>query len=121
MELLRLELSLKACNYDFINVYSGPQHNQQKIGTFCGNTLPAPITSHTNELNIEFYTDGSVQRTGFRAVFFTDLDECADNNGGCQHICRNTIGSYYCECRPGYKVYGRFNCKESEYSRFVLF
>ncbi|VDD74489.1 unnamed protein product [Mesocestoides corti] len=107
-----LEGKNKACNYDFINVYSGPQHNQQKIGTFCGNTLPAPITSHTNELNIEFYTDGSVQRTGFRAVFFTDLDECADNNGGCQHICRNTIGSYYCECRPGYKVYGRFNCKE---------
>ncbi|VDL38437.1 unnamed protein product [Hymenolepis diminuta] len=96
-------LNSKACNYDFINIYSGPQHNQQKI---------APITSHTNELNLEFYTDGSVQRTGFKAVFFTDLDECADNNGGCQHICRNTIGSYYCECRPGYKVYGRFNCKE---------
>ncbi|KAM3183271.1 hypothetical protein ACTXT7_010677 [Hymenolepis weldensis] len=107
-----LEGKNKACNYDFINIYSGPQHNQQKIGTFCGNTLPAPITSHTNELNLEFYTDGSVQRTGFKAVFFTDLDECADNNGGCQHICRNTIGSYYCECRPGYKVYGRFNCKE---------
>ncbi|KAM7538912.1 hypothetical protein Aperf_G00000048657 [Anoplocephala perfoliata] len=107
-----LEGKNKACNYDFVNIYSGPQHNQQKIGTFCGNSLPAPITSHTNELNLEFYTDGSVQRTGFKAVFFTDLDECADQNGGCQHICRNTIGSYYCECQPGYKVYGRFNCKE---------
>uniref|UniRef100_A0A0X3NJV3 Metalloendopeptidase n=1 Tax=Schistocephalus solidus TaxID=70667 RepID=A0A0X3NJV3_SCHSO len=107
-----LEGKNKACNYDFINVYSGSQQNQQKIGTFCGKNLPAPITSHTNELSIEFYTDGSVQKTGFRAVFFTDLDECAENNGGCQHICRNTIGSYYCECRPGFKVHGRFNCKE---------
>ncbi|CAL8097727.1 unnamed protein product [Calicophoron daubneyi] len=102
-----------ACKYDFVNVYSGPSDNQQKIGTFCGDRVPDPITSHTNELTIEFYSDTSVQRTGFRAVFFTDRDECAENNGGCQHLCRNTIGSYHCACRPGYQLYGKYKCKEN--------
>ncbi|XP_078377370.1 uncharacterized protein LOC144660588 isoform X1 [Oculina patagonica] len=27
-----------------------------------------------------------------------DVDECAHNNGGCQDICVNTIGGYYCAC-----------------------
>lgn len=108
-----LEGRNRACKYDFINIYSGPTDNQQKIGTFCGDQIPEPITSHTNELSIEFYSDTSVQRTGFKAVFFTDRDECADDNGGCQHLCRNTIGSYHCACRPGYNLYGRFKCKEN--------
>ncbi len=33
---------------------------------------------------------------------FIDVDECQHNNGGCDQICRNTIGSYYCLCRDGY-------------------
>ncbi|VEL33461.1 unnamed protein product, partial [Protopolystoma xenopodis] len=103
----------KTCVYDFVNVYSGPPEAQKKVGSYCGDVPPAPITSHTNELTIEFYSDGSVQRKGFRAVFFTDRDECVEHNGGCQHKCVNAIGSYHCECNPGYELYGRLNCKES--------
>lgn len=32
----------------------------------------------------------------------TDIDECAVNNGGCQHECQNTLGSYMCRCNDGY-------------------
>ncbi|KAK2120962.1 hypothetical protein P7K49_002348 [Saguinus oedipus] len=32
----------------------------------------------------------------------TDVDECQDNNGGCQQICVNTMGSYECQCHSGF-------------------
>jgi len=31
-----------------------------------------------------------------------DLDECEVDNGGCEHICTNVVGSYQCSCRSGY-------------------
>ena len=34
---------------------------------------------------------------------FIDIDECATNNGGCSQACTNTIGSFYCSCRPGFE------------------
>ncbi|XP_014768046.1 multiple epidermal growth factor-like domains protein 6 [Octopus bimaculoides] len=33
-----------------------------------------------------------------------DVNECAINNGGCEHRCSNTIGSFYCKCPPGYQI-----------------
>ncbi|XP_063698079.1 uncharacterized protein LOC134829016 [Culicoides brevitarsis] len=37
-----------------------------------------------------------------------DFDECSVNNGGCQDICTNTDGSYYCSCQTGY-IFGPDN------------
>ena len=31
-----------------------------------------------------------------------DVDECQDNNGGCQQICVNAMGSYECRCHGGF-------------------
>ncbi|XP_077863953.1 uncharacterized protein LOC144348616, partial [Saccoglossus kowalevskii] len=33
-----------------------------------------------------------------------DINECAANNGGCAHTCRNTAGSFTCGCRNGYSI-----------------
>ena len=33
-----------------------------------------------------------------------DINECLVNNGGCDHFCRNTVGSFECSCRKGYKL-----------------
>ena len=34
-------------------------------------------------------------------MFIADVNECDLNNGGCDHSCINTVGSYYCECSDG--------------------
>ena len=33
-----------------------------------------------------------------------DINECNSNNGGCEHDCINTEGSYYCTCDTGYSL-----------------
>ncbi|KAF2355889.1 EGF-like calcium-binding domain [Trinorchestia longiramus] len=33
-----------------------------------------------------------------------DVNECADNKGGCAHSCQNTLGSYRCCCDTGYRL-----------------
>lgn len=40
----------------------------------------------------------------FCCSFFADIDECLVNNGGCDHFCRNTVGSFECSCQKGYKL-----------------
>ena len=33
------------------------------------------------------------------------MDECQENNGGCEHNCQNTLGSFKCYCNPGYELH----------------
>lgn len=35
-----------------------------------------------------------------------DLNECETLNGGCEHQCKNTNGSYICECNKGFSLNG---------------
>ncbi|XP_055853298.1 dorsal-ventral patterning protein tolloid [Episyrphus balteatus] len=104
------------CGYDSVTIYSKLGENRLKrIGTYCGNMIPPVATSEGNSLRIEFHSDKSIQKTGFAAVFFTDIDECSVNNGGCHHECQNTIGSYVCFCRNGYTLHENgHDCKEGE-------
>ena len=41
------------------------------------------------------------------------INECENNNGGCDHICVDTYDGYCCLCRVGYHlvVLEQFNCK----------
>ena len=41
----------------------------------------------------------------------TDINECANHNGGCEQNCQNIIGSYSCFCLTGYLVDSNgYNC-----------
>jgi len=48
-------------------------------------------------------------------VSCADVDECADDNGGCaQHsTCQNIPGGYQCVCNDGYRAYGSQCIRES--------
>uniref|UniRef100_A0A665TWI5 Growth arrest-specific 6 n=1 Tax=Echeneis naucrates TaxID=173247 RepID=A0A665TWI5_ECHNA len=41
-----------------------------------------------------------------------DVDECSKKNGGCEHECNNTMGSYHCSCHQGYMLVGRQMCND---------
>ncbi|XP_064618038.1 tolloid-like protein 1 isoform X2 [Liolophura sinensis] len=101
------------CEYDSVKMQSGVGTEVTPHGVYCGSTLPQAITSQSNTLLIEFTSDNSVEKTGFNAVFFTDKDECAIENGGCQHVCKNTLGSYQCACHNGFTLHeNKHDCKE---------
>ncbi|XP_049805419.1 tolloid-like protein 1 isoform X2 [Schistocerca nitens] len=102
------------CEYDSVQVFSRMGDDiLRRHGVFCGSKPPPLVTSEGNSLRIEFSSDNSIQKSGFSAIFFTDIDECATNNGGCQHECRNTIGSYTCSCHNGFTLHDNgHDCKE---------
>ncbi|KAL3223064.1 hypothetical protein MRX96_027830 [Rhipicephalus microplus] len=102
------------CEYDKVDILSKMDNNTiRKHGLFCGSYLPPIITSEGNSLRIEFSSDNSVQKSGFAAGFLMDKDECAHNNGGCQHICKNTVGSYMCTCQNGFVLHpNEHDCNE---------
>ncbi|KAK2100760.1 Signal peptide, CUB and EGF-like domain-containing protein 2 [Saguinus oedipus] len=34
----------------------------------------------------------------------SNIDECQTRNGGCDHFCKNTVGSFDCSCKKGFKL-----------------
>ena len=41
----------------------------------------------------------------------SDVNECLTANGGCQQLCNNTVGSFFCACHIGYSLQlNGFNC-----------
>lgn len=103
-----------ACEYDALTIYSKLSDDSvKKHGVFCGSKLPNSITSESSVLRLEFKSDKTIQKTGFAAIYLTDVDECALNNGGCQHECHNTIGAYECSCHNGFLLHENgHDCKE---------
>lgn len=39
------------------------------------------------------------------------MNECFNNNGGCLHICNNTVGSHFCSCYSGYNKIEEYSCE----------
>ncbi|KAJ2952188.1 hypothetical protein O0L34_g4468 [Tuta absoluta] len=102
------------CEYDSVTVHSRLGADVlRRHGAFCGSALPPPVTSDGSVLRVQFTSDASVHRSGFAAAYYIDVDECAENNGGCQHECHNTLGGYECACHSGFTLHAnKHDCKE---------
>ncbi|XP_020788612.1 dorsal-ventral patterning tolloid-like protein 1 isoform X1 [Boleophthalmus pectinirostris] len=105
----------EVCKYDYVEVRSGLSSDSKLHGKYCGTEIPEVITSQYNNMRVEFRSDNTVSKKGFKAHFFSDKDECSKDNGGCQHECINTVGSYMCQCRHGFVLHeNKHDCKEAE-------
>ncbi|KAI6048418.1 PCOLCE [Marmota monax] len=60
------------CRYDSVSVFNGAVNDDAKrLGKFCGDTSPGPISSEGNELLVQFVSDLSVTADGFSASYRT--------------------------------------------------
>jgi Zn-dependent metalloprotease len=55
--------------YDAVEIYDGATTSATLLGRFTGNTIPAEITSSTGSLLVRFFTDNSVEKTGWSAFY----------------------------------------------------
>ncbi|RMC11221.1 hypothetical protein DUI87_12136 [Hirundo rustica rustica] len=114
-ELRNLFLSWQVCKYDYVEVRSELASDSKLHGKFCGSEKPEVITSYGSNLRLEFKSDNTVSKKGFEVHYFSDKDECSKDNGGCQHECINTFGSYTCQCRNGFTLHDNgHDCKEGK-------
>jgi hypothetical protein len=65
---LRFFTGGRNCRYDWVAVFAGNNSNSRQLGKFCGNTVPQALSS-LGQMFIQFWTDGSVVRKGFRAYY----------------------------------------------------
>ena len=38
----------------------------------------------------------------FMCVYYVDIEECSEGNGGCEHTCTELVGSFQCNCQDGF-------------------
>ena len=48
-------------------------------------------------------------------IMVLDTNECGNANGGCEHYCNNTVGSFTCSCNTGFELAeDNLNCTGKE-------
>ncbi|XP_067041555.1 tolloid-like protein 1 [Acropora muricata] len=92
------------CMYDYLQIYDGPNETSSLLGRFCGKNLPGDLKGNSSQLTIQFSSDGTINKPGFCLHFFSETNECRNNNGGCEQICRDTLGGHQCSCHPGFEL-----------------
>ncbi|XP_074050628.1 complement C1r subcomponent [Macrotis lagotis] len=124
----------EGCFYDYVKISA----DKRDLGRFCGqleSTTGNPpdqkeFVSQGNQMLLTFHTDFSNEENG-TTIFYkgflayyqaVDKDECSvqenaieENSNSrlkCEHLCHNSIGSYFCSCRPGYELQAdRHSCR----------
>ncbi|RZB39105.1 CUB, FXa inhibition, and/or EGF CA domain containing protein [Asbolus verrucosus] len=88
------------CNKDRLEIYTIVNASQEHQVVYCGNATPEIVYHKENMIKIVFYSDHSVQKTGFVFDYFSY--GCSINNANCLHGCLNNTGTTECVCGEGY-------------------
>ena len=105
----------KICSYVLTNQKYSQNQSLFNTGTQMHFTAVAPYTViilfviHPTVITIllRFYcTQFSSILWPLMCFLFSDINECQSGNGGCNHHCINTAGSFYCKCDPGFEFTG---------------
>lgn len=83
----------QVCKYDYVEVRSGLSADSRLHGKFCGAEKPEAITSQYNNMRIEFKSDNTVSKKGFKAQFFSGESRGAAVSGGPLHPSRLITGA----------------------------
>ena len=70
--------------------------------------LPQPIEARFLRLNLIDFVENpclKLEVMGCHKQSCDDINECLDNNGGCQQKCLNTPGSFNCACNVGFDLF----------------
>ena len=55
--------------YDSVTIYDGDSSASPILGTYCGGSIPADITSSTNEMLLHFKSDDYETKQGFEIKY----------------------------------------------------
>ena len=81
-------------------------------------------TEHRRK-DLQWYVNVSAQGIlNAPANLNADVNECSTNNGGCDQICVNVDGGFYCECQTGFLLASNqqtCNGKQSSHATHVTF
>ncbi|XP_045916959.1 cubilin [Micropterus dolomieu] len=71
-----LEMIDSNCSHDAVRILDGDNYQAPAIGRYCGLEMPHPATSFSNSLVVNFISDHSVSRKGFRATYSASTSSC---------------------------------------------
>ncbi|XP_029168402.1 cubilin-like [Nylanderia fulva] len=60
-----------SCQFDFVEIYDGPNRLSQLLGRYCGSDMPPAIKSNSNTLVVVFKSDWSYEMEGFTLSYET--------------------------------------------------
>uniref|UniRef100_A0A0F8AH39 Cubilin n=1 Tax=Larimichthys crocea TaxID=215358 RepID=A0A0F8AH39_LARCR len=64
------------CSHDAVKILDGDNYQAPSIGCYCGTEIPHPVTSYSNSLVVNFISDHSISKKGFRATYSASTSSC---------------------------------------------
>ncbi|XP_004716072.1 cubilin [Echinops telfairi] len=64
------------CTHDFLEIRNGPDSSYPLLGKYCGNLLPNPVFTQSNELYLRFKSDNAISAPGYEIVWTSSPSGC---------------------------------------------